>query len=67
LIGSMYGIKKDVRFAANTRLSTKTKIENLYLTGQNISLHGVLGVSMASLMTVANFVDLQQLLSEINN
>jgi all-trans-retinol 13,14-reductase len=67
LIGSMYGIKKDVRFAANTRLSTKTRIENLYLTGQNISLHGVLGVSMASLMTVANFVDLQQLLSEINN
>lgn len=65
-IGSMYGMKKDIRFAANTNLSTRTKIENLYLTGQNISLHGVLGVSMTALMTVANFIDLEQLLKDIN-
>ena len=47
--GSMYGIAKDYSNPLKTFISPRTKIPNLYLTGQNLNLHGILGATMSGL------------------
>lgn len=64
--GSMYGFQKDIHNLAHTTFSTRTKIQNLFLTGQNINMHGILGVSITSLLTVADLIGLEFLIHEIN-
>ncbi len=64
-IGSLYGIRKDVEHAAATNFSTKTRIENLHLTGQNVNLHGVLGVAMTAIQTASSFIGMEKLLNKI--
>ncbi len=49
--GSVYGIERDYKSPAESYISVSTKVSNLYLTGQNVNLHGMLGVSIASLLT----------------
>jgi all-trans-retinol 13,14-reductase len=39
-----------------TLLTPKTPIPNLLLTGQSLTLHGLLGVSMTSLFTCAEII-----------
>ena len=51
-LGSAYGIRKDCRKPLLTMLSPRTPIPNLYLTGQNLMLHGVCGVTMTALNTI---------------
>ena len=46
--GSAFGIVKDYDRLMYTLLTPKTPIPNLWLTGQNLNLHGILGVSMTS-------------------
>jgi all-trans-retinol 13,14-reductase len=65
--GSIYGIERDFRYPNNSLLFPKSKVSNLYLTGQNLSLHGMLGVSMGALLTCAEFLNINELLKEINN
>ena len=54
--GSAYGVRKDYHNPMMTLLSAKTPIPNLYLTGQSLTLHGLLGVTMTSLFTVAEII-----------
>lgn len=49
--GSAYGIRKDYRNLLMTTLSPRTPVPNLFLTGQNLMLHGVEGVTMTALQT----------------
>ncbi len=49
--GSAFGGSKDFRSPDTTVLSPRTPIANLFLTGQSLNLHGVLGVSMTSVLT----------------
>lgn len=65
--GSIYGVVKDFKAPLKTFMTPKTKIPNLYLTGQNINLHGILGVSISSLVTCSEFVDKKYLLEKIRN
>ncbi len=51
--GAAYGINKDFNRLAYTLLTPLTPIPNVFFTGQNLSLHGILGVSMTSLFTCA--------------
>jgi all-trans-retinol 13,14-reductase len=51
--GSAYGIRKNCRQLMTTLLSPRTPEQNLFLTGQNLNLHGMLGVSMTSFFTCA--------------
>ena len=51
--GSAYGARKDYREPLTTVLSPRTPIPNLLLTGQNLMLHGVHGVTMTALLTCA--------------
>lgn len=66
-IGSLYGIEKDVNNRLATSFSTKTRLPNLHLTGQNVNLHGILGVSMTAIQTAASFIGMEVLLEEINS
>ena len=65
--GSLYGIVKDYKNPLNTFISPRTKLPNMYLTGQNINLHGILGVSMSGLVTCSYFVDGNKLIEKIRN
>jgi all-trans-retinol 13,14-reductase len=51
--GSAYGICKDYNNPLETMLSPRTPVSNLFMTGQNQNLHGMLGVSVTSLLTCA--------------
>lgn len=57
--GSAYGIRKDYHNPMMTLISPKTAIPNLFLTGQSLTLHGLLGVTMTSLITVAEILGKQ--------
>lgn len=54
--GSAYGMRKDYRQPLLTVLSPRTPIPNLLLTGQNLMLHGVHGVTMTSFHTCAEIL-----------
>lgn len=64
--GSMYGTQRDYRSPLASYVGVRTKLNNLFFTGQNLNLHGVMGVSISALLTCAEFVDLPTLLNEIN-
>lgn len=49
--GSAYGVVKDYKYPLAGFISPKTKIDNLLLTGQNLNLHGALGVTLTSMIT----------------
>ena len=65
--GTMYGFQKDKRHPLQSYIHTKTNIKNLYLTGQSVNLHGVLGVTISALLTCFNFVDQRKLMESIRN
>jgi all-trans-retinol 13,14-reductase len=65
--GSMYGIAKDYRNPLKTFISPRTKIPNLYLTGQNLNLHGVLGAAMSGLVTCTAFMGNESVIEKIKN
>ena len=53
--GSAYGMRKDYRNML-TILSPRTPIPNLLLTGQNLTLHGIEGVMMTAVLTLAEIL-----------
>lgn len=63
--GSMYGFEKDYRSPLRTFIPPVTKVPNLYLTGQNINLHGMAGVTISSIVTCSAFVGRKELLHRI--
>lgn len=65
--GSLYGIKKDINNPVKTSINTKMKISNLYLTGQNVVFHGILGATIGAIVTSMNFVNGDELVKEIAN
>lgn len=64
--GSIYGIMADVNNPAQTQVPVRTKIPNLLLAGQNIGMHGVLGVSINAIAACGELVGLDYLLDKIN-
>jgi len=65
--GSMYGIAKDYRNPLKTFISPRTKVPNLYLTGQNLNLHGILGATMSGLVTCTAFLGNEKIIEKIRN
>jgi all-trans-retinol 13,14-reductase len=63
--GSLYGIKKNINKQTATSINSKMKITNMYLTGQNIVFHGILGATISALVTCMNFIDGDQLIKKI--
>ena len=65
--GSLYGIAKDYRDPFKTLIPARTKLPNLYLTGQNLNLHGILGAAISGLVTCAAFLDNDEFVEKIKN
>ena len=65
--GSLYGIVKDYKNVLKTFISPRTKLPNLYLTGQNLNLHGILGASMSAIVTCCALLDNDNVITKIRN
>ena len=57
--GSAYGMRKDWRNPLMTILSPTTPVSNLFLTGQNLVLHGLMGVAKTSKYTCQQVLNLK--------
>lgn len=65
--GSLYGIVKDYKDPLRTFISPRTKLPNLYFTGQNLNLHGILGAAMSGLVTCSALLKSDSLIEKIRN
>ncbi len=65
--GSLYGVLKDCNSPARTLINPSTKIPNLYLTGQNLILHGIVGVTIGAFVTCFNFLDKEKLMKKVTS
>lgn len=65
--GTAYGVRKDCRNPLMTMLSVRTPLPNLLLTGQNLILHGVHGVTVTSLFTCAEILGKDPIWNLITN
>jgi len=63
--GSMYGVVRDKNFPTQTLVSQRTKIPNLYMTGQNINSHGILGVTIGAIITCSEFLGINTIIKDI--
>ena len=64
--GNMYGYVKDSNNPMKTLIPSKTKLGNLYLTGQSINMHGVLGVTIGAVVTCSEIIGKEYLIKKIN-
>jgi len=63
--GSAYGVLKDYNRPLESMILPRTQVPNLFLTGQNINVHGILGVTIGSFFTCAELIDLRYLIRKI--
>lgn len=54
--GSAYGIVKNYHSPLTTLIASHTKIRNLWLTGQNMNVHGALGVTLTAMLTCGDLL-----------
>jgi all-trans-retinol 13,14-reductase len=64
--GSNYGFLKDSHNIMLSQMSVYTKVKNLFLTGQNVNIHGLCGVSLTAIQTVEAFVGANAIVRKIN-
>lgn len=65
--GAAYGIRKEYRNAAAAHIPARTKFENLLLTGQNLTVHGAVGVTLSAAATCAELLGTEYLAKKIGN
>lgn len=63
--GSMYGILKDARSPYSSVFAPRTKVPNLYMTGQNLNLHGIVGVTISAVVTAGEILGNEFLMEQI--
>ena len=54
--GNMYGYANSSENPLKTMVSPRTKIENLFLTGQSVNMHGILGCTIGAFNTCAEIL-----------
>jgi phytoene dehydrogenase-like protein len=65
--GSAYGVLKDYNHPLESLIMPRTHIPNLYLTGQNNNVHGILGVTITSVVTCSEIIDGNYLVQKIKS
>ena len=65
--GSNYGFQKDSNHLMLSQMSVSTKVKNLFLTGQNVNIHGLCGVSLTAIETAEALVGRNMIVNKINN
>jgi all-trans-retinol 13,14-reductase len=48
--GGLYGIAKDIELGQSGRVSYRTRVGNLFLAGQSVNSHGIMGVLVGSMV-----------------
>ena len=64
--GSNYGFQKDSHNLMLSQMSVATKVKNLFLTGQNVNIHGFCGVSLTAIETAEALVGHNTIVKKIN-
>jgi all-trans-retinol 13,14-reductase len=65
--GGFYGMMKDFRDPLRSMVMPRTTIPNLLHTGQNINIHGVIGVTICSVLTCSEMLGRQFLIGKMRN
>ena len=68
--GNMYGYSKTSENPLRTMVSPRTKINNLFLTGQSVNMHGILGCTIGAFNTCAEILGkelIDERLTQMNN
>ena len=65
--GALYGALRNCNEPHKSFISPKTRIKNLYLSGQNIILHGILGVTIGAILTCGSILGFDYLLGKIKD
>lgn len=63
--GSLYGIIKNYKDPLRSFVSARTKIPNLLLTGQNLNMHGVLGVTIGAMVTCSELLGHEYIMDKV--
>lgn len=63
--GSSYGILKNYNDPYSTIITPRARIRNLYFTGQNLNMHGILGVTIGAVLTCSEIIDFDYLFEKI--
>ena len=61
----MYGIAHDIHLGVACRVPHRTKIPNVLQTGQNINSHGILGVSVGTIVTCSELLTAEHIHKQI--
>ena len=64
--GSNYGFLRDSHNIMLSQLSVFTKVKNLFLTGQNVNIHGMCGVALTAIQTAEALVGQNTIVRKIN-
>jgi len=65
--GNLYGAVKDYQNPIGTLISPKTRIPNLFLTGQWLNLHGILGTAISGLISSMALTGRDDFIEKIRN
>ena len=65
--GNLYGSAKDYRHPLGTLVSPKTRIPNLFMTGQYLNLHGILGTAISGMITAIAVTGKDDFIEKIRN
>ncbi len=65
--GTLYGVIKDYKDPLKSFITPRTKISNLFLTGQSLNLHGVMGVTVSAAVTCSEIFGHPYVINKIRN
>ncbi|MDR1760864.1 MAG: NAD(P)/FAD-dependent oxidoreductase, partial [Bacteroidales bacterium] len=65
--GSMYGVLRDCNESIHSLVSQRTRIPNLFQTGQNVNSHGILGVIVGSILTSGELLGVNTIVEQIKS
>jgi phytoene dehydrogenase-like protein len=65
--GAIFGYRKDCKNLIFSQLTVYTKVKNLFLTGQNINLHGICGVPLTAINTSEAILGEHVIINAINH
>lgn len=63
--GAIFGYRKDCRNLMLSHIPVKTKIPNLFLTGQNVNIHGICGVPLTAIHTAEAILGTNSIVRQI--
>jgi all-trans-retinol 13,14-reductase len=63
--GNMYGFAKDYENPLRTTISPRTGVPNLFLTGQYLNMHGILGATLSGVLTAIGVSGNERVIEDI--